>query len=187
MKQLPLLIFLVLLIEKGHTQWSVQTALGFATETNLGDSGLRLSSKLSRSIGKHFKAYTQLGTFQMFHSNEHWEGDAAYQELRSLSTVNLDLGGGIAVVHKSRVCLDLLAGGSYRAGRQLWPETAVTINGHRDIYYTYEKISDFGYALGLELCVKVTERIWLGMDANCHNYNYLGEYLGAGLGATFQL
>lgn len=189
MKYLLLISFTALsfLHIQAQSKWSLQTAVGVATETNLGDTGLRLSSKVERSFGKRLNAFAQVGTFQMFRSNENWEGEDAFREERSLSTANLDLGLGYSLIDGQRFRLDLQAAGSYRAGRQLWPETAVTINGHRDIYYTLEKIRELGYVFGLYCGVKASERCWIGLDAHCHSYNYLGEYLGIGLGASIQL
>ncbi len=83
---------------QAQSNWSLQAAVGLATETNLGDAGLRLSMKIERKFGKRLNAFAQIGTFQMFSSNENWEGDEAYQEKRSLSTANLDLGMGFALI-----------------------------------------------------------------------------------------
>ena len=181
-------ILATLFMSATHAQsnWSLNTSLGIATEQNLGDTGLRLSSKASRHFGQ-WSAFAQVGAFQMFRSNEQWTGDEAFRNNRSLSTVNLDLGVGFALVDKSRVRLGVNAAGAYRAGRQLWPELAVVINDHQEIYYTYEKISELGYALGLDFSVKATDRLWIGLDAHCHSYSLFGEYLGAGLGATIRL
>lgn len=170
-----------------QSKWSLQNSLGVANETNLGDIGLRISSKVNRQFGERWTAFAQVGAFQMLQSNEQWTGDNAYQEMRALSTLNLDLGGGFSLVNKKKVYLGLNAGGAYRIGRQLWPEFTETKNGHRDIYYTHEKISELGYMLGLDLRIKASERVWLGLDAHGHSYSYFGEYLGVGLSATFEL
>jgi hypothetical protein len=172
---------------QAQSNWSIQTAIGVATETNLGDTGLRLSTKASRQIGKRWNAFAQIGTFQMFSSNENWSGDLAYQEKRSLSTTNFDLGGSLFLLNKSRVKLGIQGALTARAGRQLWPEFSQTVLGNQVIYYTYEKIREVGYAVGIDFSIKANDRIWIGMDTHCHNYNYLGEYLGVGLSATFRL
>lgn len=171
---------------QSQTNWSLRTTLGIASENNLGDTGLRLSSKASRHFGK-WSAFAQAGAFQMFQSNESWTGDEGYRNRRSLSTANFDLGAGFAVVNKSRVRLSADVAGSYRVGRQLWPELSVTINGHREDFYTFEKLSEIGLALGLDFSVRATDRLWIGLDAHCHSYNIFGEYLGIGLGATIRL
>ena len=46
---------------------------------------------------------------------------------------------------------------------------------------------EVGYALGIDFSIKMNDRIWIGLDSHCHNYNYFGEYLGVGLGATLKL
>lgn len=167
--------------------WSIQPSVGIANETNLGDTGLRLSTKIERQLGARWSAFAQIGAFQMFRSNEQWKGDEVYRENRTLSTANLDLGLGFSLLSKSKVRLGLQASGAYRVGRQLWPELVEVINEDPEILYTHEKISEAGYALGLNLGVKASEKVWIVLDAHCHNYNYFGEYLGAGLGASIRL
>jgi len=188
MKYLSILSFILLSVYGVNAQsnWSVSTNLGIASEQNLGDLGLRLSTKTSRHFGQ-WSAFAQVGTFQMFQSNEDWTGNDAYRNKRSLSTTNLDLGAGFALLHTTKVSLGVEAGGSYRIGRQLWPERSEIINGQQQDYYTLEKLKEVGYMLGLNFNVRANSRLWIGVDAHCHSYNLFGEYLGAGLGATIFL
>jgi len=171
---------------QSQTNWSLHTGLGVASENNLGDTGLRFSSKISRHFGQ-WSGFAQVGVFQMLQSNESWTGDEGYRNHRSLSTLNLDLGGSFAFVDKRYARLNASAGGTYRIGRQLWPEFSQTVNGRREDFYTFEKIYEIGYVLGLDFSVKVSERLWIGLDVHSHNYKFFGEYFGAGLGATIRL
>jgi len=189
LKSAALLVALLLLQQtlQAQSTWAIQPAIGIASETNLGDTGLRLSTKLERQLGTRWCAFAQIGAFQMFRSNEQWKGNDAFLETRAPYTANRALGLGFSILSKSKVRLGLQAAGAYRVGRQLWPELVEIINGDPEILYTYEKISEAGYALELDLGVKVSERVWIALDAHCHNYNYFGEYLGAGLGASIRL
>lgn len=164
-----------------QSKFSLQTGIGGAIETNLGDNGLRFSAKVSRQLGNHWNAFFQTGTFQMFGTNETYDDQTSYQEKRSLSTVNFDLGGSFFLLNKPRIRLCGQLAGSYRTGRQLWPEFEQIVNGLQTIYYTHEKLSEAGYSLGLDFSVRATEHFWIGLDAHCHNYHYFGEYLGVGL------
>ncbi len=123
----------------------------------------------------------------MFKTNETWEGDEAFINKRPLSTANFDLGGSYAFVNKKRVSLKLEIAGTYRTGRQLWPELSVTTNGHREDFYTFEKLNEIGYAFGLDFSLKVSQRVWITLNASSHNYNFFGEYVGVGLGSTINL
>lgn len=171
---------------QSQTNWSLRTGPGIASENNLGDTGLRLSSKISRHFGR-WSGFAQAGVFQMLRSNESWTGDEGYRNHRSLSTTNLDLGGSFAFIDKSRIRLSADAGGTCRIGRQLWPEFSQTVNGHREDFYTFEKISEIGYLVSVDFSVKASERLWVSLDVHSHNYTFFGEYLGAGLGITINL
>ena len=144
---------------QSQSTWDIQTSLGIASENNLGDTGLRLSTKASRYFGR-WGAFAQLGTFQMLKSNENWTGDQAYQNKRSLSTANIDLGGSLDFVQRSRLTWNVNVAGSYRVGRQLWPELSVLMNGTLVDLYTFEKIKEFGYAIGMDL-LPAPIRFWL--------------------------
>lgn len=188
MKNLSFFSFILLSVcgVSAQSNWSISTNLGIASEQNLGDLGLRLSTKTSRHFGK-WSAFAQVGTFQMLQSNEAWTGNDAYKNKRSLSTTNLDLGAGYALLNTTKVRFGVEAGGSYRAGRQLWPERSVIINGLQQDYYTLEKLKEVGYMLGLNVSFRANSRLWIGVDTHCHSYNLFGEYLGAGLGVAICL
>lgn len=171
---------------QSQSNWSLSSNLGIASEQNLGDTGLRLSSKASHHFDR-WSVFVQAGTFQMLRPLDEWTGAEAFRDKRSLSTFNLDLGAGFDLLNKSKVRLNVNAAGAYRTGRQLWPEIAVVTNGHREDFYTFDKISEIGYALGLDFSVRATDRLWIGLDAHCHSYNFFAEYVGVGLGLRVDL
>lgn len=170
-----------------QSKWSVQNAVGFANETNLADLGLRLSSKVNRHIGRKWAGFISVGSFQMLASKEDLGPDAAYQKMRSLSTFNIDLGPAFYLLNNDKFQISVNAGGAYRGGRQLWPERAVVANGHQDIYYTHEKLSEFGYVIGCDLGVSLNKTLGIFLDGHWHSYNYFGEYAGFGLGCKISL
>lgn len=188
LKILPALCFLLFsFTAQSQTNWSLGTSIGIASENNLGDTGLRLSSKVSRYFGKSWNVFAQFGTFQMFESNEKWTASISYQTDRTISTTNLDLGAGIAFLNKNWVRLNFQAAGTLRISNQLWPQSEAIVNGQQAINYTHEKLVEYGYALGLDLNIKASKKVWITLDAHSHNYNFFGEYLGMGLGATINL
>jgi hypothetical protein len=169
-----------------QSNWSLRTSLGYASEQNLGDFGVRFGNRLARHYNR-VNGFVQWETFQMLTTNEGTLDAFTYDEMRSLSTTQLNLGMGLNLIHRPKVRIGLDLAGSYRFGRQLWPERAQVINGDQEIYYTYEKIRQLGVALGAELGIKINQKVWFNADIHSHNYEFFGEYMGIGLGATLFL
>lgn len=169
-----------------QSNWSLRTNLGFGAEQNLGDFGVRFANRLARHYNR-VNGFVQWEAFQMLSTNESTSSIFNYAELRSLSTTQLDLGMGYNLVHKPKVRIGLDLAGSYRFGRQLWPEVAVVNFPEEEIFYTHEKIRELGWALGFELGIKINQRVWFNADLHSHNYGFFGEYMALGLGATLFL
>jgi hypothetical protein len=187
MKSFFLLVFAFTLTLplSAQTNWSLRTNLGFGSEQNLGDFGIRFANRLARHYNR-VNGFVQWEAFQMLSTNESTSSIFDYAELRSLSTTQLDLGMGLNIIHKPKVRIGMDLAGSYRFGRQLWPEKALVTNGEREIFYTYEKIRQLGWALGFELGVKINQKVWFNADLHSHN-EIFGEYMALGLGATLFL
>ena len=188
MKSFFSLVFALLLTLPltAQSNWSLRTTLGYGSEQNLGDFGVRFGNRLARHYNR-VNGFVQWEMFQMLTTNEGTLDAFTFDEMRSLSTTQLNLGMGLNLIHRPKVRIGLDLAGSYRFGRQLWPERAQVINGDQDIYYTYEKIRQLGWALGFELGIKINEKVWFNADVHSHNYEIFGEYIGIGLGATLFL
>ncbi|MCC7465239.1 MAG: hypothetical protein IT261_03165, partial [Saprospiraceae bacterium] len=185
MKSLFSLVFALLLTLplSAQSNWSIRTTLGIGSEQNLGDFGVRFGNRLARHYNR-VNGFVQWETFQMLTTNEDNLKHFPYDEMRSLSTTQLNLGMGLNLIHRPKVRIGLDLAGSYRFGRQLWPERAQVINGDQEIFYTYEKIRQLGVAVGAELGIKISQKVWFNADIHSHNYGFIGEYVGIGLGAT---
>lgn len=185
MKSFLSLVFAIFLTQTvtAQSNWSLRTTLGFASEQNLGDFGVRFGNRLARHYNR-VNGFVQWESFQMLGTNEGNLDAFPYNEMRSLSTTQLNLGMGWNLIHQPRLRLGIDLAGSYRFGRQLWPERAQVINGDQEIFYTHEKIRQLGVALGAELGIKINQKVWLNADIHSHNYEIFGEYMGIGLGAT---
>lgn len=169
-----------------QSNWSLRSSLGFGAEQNLGDFGVRFANRLTRHYNR-VNGFVQWEAFQMMNTNDGSSSPLAYDQLRTLSTTQLDLGMGLNLVHKPKIRIGLDLAGSYRFGRRLWPERTTVINGEQQVFYTYEKIRELGWALGMDLGIKITDKVWLNVDFQSHNYDFVGEYMGIGLGATLFL
>jgi hypothetical protein len=172
---------------QNNSKWSLERGIGIANETNLGDFGIRASTKLNRNLGKRCFLFGQIGAFQMMKSSEAYSPAQNYLNNRTLSTMNTDLGLGYKVLNKPKFQFSIHGGLSHRFGRQLWPELKKILNGAETTYYTLEKINEIGYCLGLAFDFKIFSNTWIGLDAHMHNYNYFFEYVGTGLHLKFDL
>jgi len=185
------LLFMLLWVASTQAQtdskWSLEPGIGIADETNLGDFGIRVSTKLNRNLGKRGFLFGQIGAFQMLKSSEKYEPHLSYLNNRTLSTMNTDLGFGYKVANNPKFQCSVQGGLSYRFGRQLWPELKKILNGVESTYYTLEKINEIGYCLGFAFDFKIYSNTWIGLDAHVHNYNYFFEYVGTGLHVKFDL
>ncbi|HLP94919.1 MAG TPA: hypothetical protein VK168_12830 [Saprospiraceae bacterium] len=183
---LAILISLLTSTLSAQSNWSLRTNLGFGADQNLGDFGIRFANRIARHHNR-VNGFVQWEAFQMLSTNESTSSIFNYAELRSLSTTQLDLGMGYNLVHKPKVRIGLDLAGSYRFGRQLWPEVAIITFPEEEIFYTHEKIRELGWALGFEIGIKINQKVWFNADLHSHNYGFFGEYMALGLGATLFL
>lgn len=166
--------------------WSLQFGVALASENNLGDHGLRTFAALRYDLGSRWQLGLAMNSFQMLGVNEKTEAPFDFNRRRSLSFFHWDLLAGFRVVDAPNVRLALNLGPSYRIGRQLWAEFSGYSGGNFTHVYTFEKLNELGIGGLLDVSVRLKDRWWAGLNVNSHQYNFFGEYLGAGLGTTVQ-
>ncbi|MBL7807914.1 MAG: hypothetical protein JNN28_08880 [Saprospiraceae bacterium] len=183
---LAILISILTSTLSAQSNWSLRTNLGFGAEQNLGDFGVRFANRLARHYNR-VNGFVQWEAFQMMNTNDGTTTPLTYDQLRTFSSTQLDLGMGLNLIHKPKVRIGLDLAGSYRFGRRLWPERIIEFNGEQQAFYTYEKIRELGWALGFEIGIKINQKVWFNADLHSHNYGFFGEYMALGLGATLFL
>jgi hypothetical protein len=163
-------------------KWLIQAGLGVASDNDLGDSGVRLNTKIARHLGKRFTVGANFGAFHMTGVNEDLQGEAAILTQRSMSFFNIDILGGLQLLNKKNTRLELAAGPSYRNYRQLYPQIVRLQGGNiTSIDYNMLKGNQIGFALVLSTDFRIQQNLWLGVEVNSLNYEFLGQLLGTGI------
>jgi hypothetical protein len=170
------------LFSQQDANWMMHSSIGYASENNLGDNGVHISTGVSRKIAGRLQASATIGAFHMMGVNEQYSERFQILKERSLSFVQGDLQLGYTMLDGSKLKIALNAGPSFRQVRQLWPETQIVIGGEES--YAYTLVTDFeaGAVFGLDVRMRLTDRLWLYSDVQSYQYNFFAEFLRGGVG-----
>jgi hypothetical protein len=170
------------LFSQQDANWMMYSSIGYASENNLGDNGVHISAGVSRKIAGRFLVSATIGSFHMLGVNEAYSERFQILNERSLSFVQGDLQVGYTVLDGSKLKIALNAGPSFRQVRQLWPETQIVIGGEERYAYTLVNEFEAGAVFGLDVRMRLTDRLWLYSDVQSFQYNFFAEYLRGGVG-----
>lgn len=193
MNRIKTFLFLVpffAITQASAQQLHLQSIVGFGSENNIGEHGLLIGTGLQYATKSPFLLYARLSMFQRLGRNEQFDY-LAYPSVRdaTLNTLTLDLGAGIDFVRKNEFTMGIILGPSLRHTRRMLANGVLRepVLNSTVISYEYEQLNEIGGFVNLQTRLALTEKTDLLLEINSQAYEFLGQYLGLGVGFQVKL